>query len=146
MCEALVTCHWRLFSPPTACKHFFPLKLSSTPTTPPASASSAAHNDIQSVQEKKKPGGGEYFPLIYKEAELAENPAQGWVEGKPKSEFVMHRQTLPLGWCQPAQQPRPPEKLCRFHLCAQGILLPGTLLSLRKHTPTVCAKSHSVLI
>lgn len=93
------------FPPLMDCKHFFlkPSLLSITPPVvsprPPAqaSASSAAHNDIQSVQEKKKTGGGEYFPLIYTEAELAESSAQGWVEGEPESKFVMHGHTLPWG-------------------------------------------------
>lgn len=79
------------------CEHFS--KTVSSCTAPPVpsspSASSAAHNDIQSVQEKKKTGGGEYFPLISTEAELAESSAQGWVEGEPKSRFVMHGHTLP---------------------------------------------------
>lgn len=45
----------------------------------------------------KKAGGGEYFPLIYTEAELAESSAQGWVEGEPESRFVMYGHTLPWG-------------------------------------------------
>lgn len=103
VCELLVTCSWRLFSPSDGLQAFFlkPSLLFITPAVPSspaqASASSAAHNDIQSVQEKKKTGGGEYFPLIYTEAELAENSAQGWVEGEPKSKFVMHGHTLPWG-------------------------------------------------
>jgi len=42
-------------------------------------------------------GWGEYFPLIYTEAELAKSSAQRWVEGEPKSKSVMHGRTPPRG-------------------------------------------------